>query len=501
MKLMKKILFLLILFLTSVSNAAEFEVMDMLTVNGITNLKSSATIIVGDNVPSSIWISTSATTSHLYISTAGKVGIGTASPDANLDISGSGSKLRLTTIDTSITQMEFFEGASERFSLGYNPTNNRTHLWSAVSGKSMVYLEDDGDLILQPTSGNVGIATDNPGAALHISGSGTLKVSAENNPWQPSITLATTADMWKIYKTGGYLAFRNVYDFGGGISDRLVIGGTSDVGIGDIPPDYRLDVAGTMGIDGILTMTGTAANIALGLNYLSGDGNDEGIFVDGSGNVGIGTTLSQTLNSDWKHLRLGDNGGLIWGPTAAHSDVHIMSGLYHDGTDWRFSEANKPGSTFVQSSGDYKLYSDSDTVHSAGDTAAITVKMVVKGDGKVGIGTDSPTHKLDVNGAMYSRRYATTTAINWNNGNTQSITLAATPTTLTFANGQDGGKYTLIIKQDGTGSRTITWPASVRFPDGVAPTLTTTAAKTDYIGFIYNGVDSKYDAVAFMKGL
>jgi len=35
------------------------------------------------------------------------------------------------------------------------------------------------------------------------------------------------------------------------------------------------------------TMTG---NIALNGNYLSGDGSDEGVFVDSSGNVGIGTT-------------------------------------------------------------------------------------------------------------------------------------------------------------------------------------------------------------------
>ena len=39
-----------------------------------------------------------------------------------------------------------------------------------------------------------------------------------------------------------------------------------------------------------LTLTGTAANIALGANYLSGDGDDEGVYVDGSGNIGIGTT-------------------------------------------------------------------------------------------------------------------------------------------------------------------------------------------------------------------
>ena len=85
--------------------------------------------------------------------------------------------------------------------------------------------------------------------------------------------------------------------------------------------------------------------------------------------------------------------------------------------------------------------------------------------------------------------------IDWDNGNTQHITLTAN-CTLTFSNPISGRKYTLIIKQGGGGSMTINWPGTVRWPGATAPTLTTTAAKTDYIGFIYNSVDSRYDGVA-----
>jgi hypothetical protein len=46
---------------------------------------------------------------------------------------------------------------------------------------------------------------------------------------------------------------------------------------------------------GRLTLSGSAANIALGSNYLSGDGGDEGIFVSSTGNVGIGSTSPQSL--------------------------------------------------------------------------------------------------------------------------------------------------------------------------------------------------------------
>lgn len=84
-----------------------------------------------------------------------------------------------------------------------------------------------------------------------------------------------------------------------------------------------------------------------------------------------------------------------------------------------------------------------------------------------------------------------TIALDWNSGNVQYVVLGGNRT-FTFANPKDGGRYTLIIKQDGTGSRTLTWPAAVLWPAGSAPTLTTTANKVDIIGCVYDGTNSKY---------
>lgn len=72
------------------------------------------------------------------------------------------------------------------------------------------------------------------------------------------------------------------------------------------------------------------------------------------------------------------------------------------------------------------------------------------------------------------------------NGNHQDITMDGT-VTATFSNPPASGVVgvlVLYLKQDGTGSRTVTWPGSVVWAGGSAPTLTTTANKTDELIFI-----------------
>ena len=47
---------------------------------------SSLTVTAPDTVPAALWVSTSVSTPHLYVSTSGNVGIGTANPGAMLDV-------------------------------------------------------------------------------------------------------------------------------------------------------------------------------------------------------------------------------------------------------------------------------------------------------------------------------------------------------------------------------------------------------------------------------
>jgi hypothetical protein len=56
--------------------------------------------------------------------------------------------------------------------------------------------------------------------------------------------------------------------------------------------------------------------------------------------------------------------------------------------------------------------------------------------------------------------------------------------TLTFPDETAGRSFTLVLGQDSTGSRAVTWPGTVRWAGGTAPTLTTTASKRDVFSFL-----------------
>lgn len=76
-----------------------------------------------------------------------------------------------------------------------------------------------------------------------------------------------------------------------------------------------------------------------------------------------------------------------------------------------------------------------------------------------------------------------TITFNLDNGLRQKVTLGGNRT-LALSNDQDGQAFTLILKQDGTGSRTVTWWSGIKWAGGSAPTLTTAAGKYDIVSFV-----------------
>ena len=67
------------------------------------------------------------------------------------------------------------------------------------------------------------------------------------------------------------------------------------------------------------------------------------------------------------------------------------------------------------------------------------------------------------------------------------LTLGANRTLAAPSNGTTGQFISILVIQDGTGSRTLTWNAVYEFASDTAPTLTTTANLGDVFVFRYNG--------------
>ena len=67
------------------------------------------------------------------------------------------------------------------------------------------------------------------------------------------------------------------------------------------------------------------------------------------------------------------------------------------------------------------------------------------------------------------------------------LTLGGNRTLAAASNGTTGQFISILVIQDGTGSRTLTWNAVYEFAADTAPTLTTTASKGDVFVFRYNG--------------
>ena len=67
------------------------------------------------------------------------------------------------------------------------------------------------------------------------------------------------------------------------------------------------------------------------------------------------------------------------------------------------------------------------------------------------------------------------------------LTLGGNRTLAAPTNNSTGQFISILVIQDGTGSRTLTWNAVFEFAADTAPTLTTTASKGDVFVFRYNG--------------
>ena len=128
--------------------------------------------------------------------------------------------------------------------------------------------------------------------------------------------------------------------------------------------------------------------------------------------------------------------------------------------------------------------------------------LIVKDGGNIGSASDTDAIAIASTGAVtFSKATkpalndlteADNVEINVNLANLHTLTLNRATTTLTVENETVGQRFIVRVTQDGTGSRALNFFSGINWAGGSAPTITTTASKTDVFGFLCTATDT-YD--------
>lgn len=125
----------------------------------------------------------------------------------------------------------------------------------------------------------------------------------------------------------------------------------------------------------------------------------------------------------------------------------------------------------------------SGTVVGTTDTQTLTNKTLTSPSISNATFTDGYTEEY------FTANTGTAYTIDLNNGTVQKLTLTGN-CTFTFPTATAGKSFMILLTQDGTGSRTVTWPSvtnRVRWPGSTAPTITATAGRCDKYVFTADG--------------
>ena len=375
------------------------------------------------------------TGAEMVILNNGNVGIGTTSPTSNLYVQGSGS---------------------------VNPFNV-----TSSTGASELYVS---------TAGNVGIGTTAPATKLEVTGtSGAILTPIATFTNTYSSTVTQVASFLCSERFDGNSWSRSIFSFGvANSTNNSAAFQFTNIGVGSASNFLAMGIYGT---GSILNMFPASVNIGYGASA----GSLNGLIV--AGNVGIGTTSPSSL------LTVGNNNqftvssaGVATGVTLASQYLTMNSNQFNTSASEMAINYNTGKNT--------NIYWDT-----SGSKSALFVQGT---SGNVGIGTSTPSQKLQVNGSALLGVQNTTsgTLLFANSANTYTLTLQASSSmgsnlTITFppTNGTagqvlqtDGAGFTSWVSQNATVASTTEWSKLTTFDKSFSLASTT----PDYLGNSFN---------------
>ncbi|XKT75440.1 MAG: immunoglobulin-like domain-containing protein [Patescibacteria group bacterium UBA2103] len=303
------------------------------------------TAVLGTNDSNSLAFETGGST-RVTIDTSGNVGIGDTSPDAQLDIVDTSTTGAGLIVQKDLAASRYTTNVESQFSIRGNTDDTERLLIGYATDENYGYIEavDFGstfnrDLVLNSQGGNVGIGTTTPNVPLEV-----LRSGAAGYTWTPN---ARTAALFQNSSASGSAI---------GIIGKST--GSSFIWFGD-------EASETIGQIGFNHTSNTFS-----IETAGGAGD---LFINSSGNVGIGTT---TINAS------------LTASVASTGDV--LSLVRNDnGNRWALDLGGN-NLNFKFNGGN-----DIVTINNGAPAASLYV-----GTTGVGIGTTSPLSKLHVAGQV-----------------------------------------------------------------------------------------------------
>jgi len=255
----------------------------------------------------------------------------------------------------------------------------------------LLTLNGTGNALLVP-GGDVGIGTINPGVRLHVAdtnGEIIIEGTHATNPW---VNLnfsqrGTVVNQIQAHGTEtGSMFFVTKDPVSSALTERMRIKNDGNIGIGTTNPRAKLHVNGDSYIEGggigFMPAGGTSAN-----NVIYRGGTD--------------FTILRNYNSSSTVMQVWSPPGALGSSNAKEATIALVRGnepdqeyfdLYNNG----YSTETQHGIRIQKrGTGSYR-----DFVFDQYDGTTKTPLMNIKADGKIGIGTNVPQTKLDVNGDL-----------------------------------------------------------------------------------------------------
>ena len=247
---------------------------------------------------------------------------------------------------------------------------------------------------------------------------------------------------------------------------------------------------------GYTTNVGDITGVTAGTN-LTGGGTTGDVTINmATGGVGSGTYGSTDNATKIDTITVDAYGRVTAVATGATGDIDGVTagnGLTGGGTSGT-PTLNVGAGTGIDVAADAISVDVSDFMTNGSNNRIVTATGTDAQNAEANLTFDGST--LDVSGTLKADKgyvpEATLTdgaTINWDMSDESvcKVTLGGNRTLAAPSNGSTGQFASILVIQDGTGGRTITWNAVYEFASDTAPTLTATASLGDLFVFRYNG--------------